>query len=188
MKERNDRDKRLSSENRGADLSLSYHLRAKHRRFFAVPQTIIGRLEVARVPYELLPHARTDSALEEAEALGVEASRVAKTIILETADGFVRAVLSATSRLDLRKVRDILGTKDVHLASESALVSAYPQFELGAVPPFGGPDGDLVLMDGRLCSTDHLVIEAGTHDESLRLRTKDLVALTNAMLVDLSAE
>ena len=51
----------------------------------------------------------------------------------------MRAVLSASERIDLRKVKAILGSGDVHLASEQVLAGAYPEFELGAVPRLGAP-------------------------------------------------
>ena len=46
------------------------------------------------------------------------------------------AVLPASERIDLRKVRELLeGGKSIHLASEDELARDYPDFELGAVPP-----------------------------------------------------
>jgi len=150
-------------------------------------RTFLSELDAAGVPYELIPHQRTESAIAEAEALGVDPGHVAKTIILVTRKGFVRAVLPASKRLDLSKARDLLDTPGARLASEQAIADAYPGFELGAVPPFGGRR-DPVLLDGRLCTHEPVVIEAGTHDESVRLRTKDLVRLTGAVLGDLIHE
>ena len=109
-------------------------------------------------------------------------------MVLTTPDGFVRAVVSASDRLDLGKLRGILGTKDVELATEAVLAGAYPEFELGAVPPLTGGDGDRALVDRRLSENEWVVLEAGTHEQSLRLRTSDLVELTEAWLVDLSQD
>ncbi len=147
-------------------------------------RTFLNELDAEGVNYELIPHAHTETALDEAEALGVEPAHVAKTIILTTRAGFVRAVLPASKRLNLDKVRDLLDTPGARLASEQAIADAYPGFELGAVPPFGGPR-DQVLLDGRLCVHESVVIEAGCHDESVRIRTKDLVRITGALLGDL---
>ena len=96
-------------------------------------------------------------------------------MVLTTPEGFVRAVLPASDRIDLGKLREILGAEDVELATEAILVGAYPEFELGAVPPLTGGDGDRVLMDRRLCENEWVVVEAGTHEQSLRLRMSDLV-------------
>jgi Aminoacyl-tRNA editing domain len=65
--------------------------------------------ELAReqVGYELIPHGRSDTAVDEATAIGVPPQEVAKTLVLATADGYPRAVLPASERLDLRKVRKL---------------------------------------------------------------------------------
>ena len=98
------------------------------------PKTLLDQLAEAGIAYELLPHRRTMTAAAEAEALDIEPSQVAKTLVLTTPAGFVLAVLPASERLDLRKVRAFLDTKGVELASEETLTGAYPEFELGAVP------------------------------------------------------
>lgn len=82
-------------------------------------------------------------------ALGIAAHEVAKTIVLATGRGFVRAVIPASDRLDVRKLREVLDLHEQpHLAHEGELAAGYPAFELGAVPPVGGPSGDPVLADG----------------------------------------
>ncbi|MBM2823832.1 MAG: hypothetical protein HW413_2578 [Thermoleophilia bacterium] len=152
------------------------------------PGSLVQQLERASIAYELIGHPRTTSAAAEARTLGLDPREVAKTVVLVTPDGFVRAVLPASERLDLGKVRTILDTKDVQLATEEVLAGAYPDFELGAVPPLTGGDGDRVLVDRRLCENDSVVLEAGTHEQSLRLRTADLVELSGARLADLSQD
>lgn len=152
------------------------------------PQRLVDELERASIAYELVEHARTTTAAAEARVLGLGAHEVAQTVVLTTPEGFVRAALPASYRIDLGKLREILGAEDVELATEAILVGAYPEFELGAVPPLTGGDGDRVLMDRRLCENEWVVVEAGTHEQSLRLRMSDLVALTDARLVDLSQD
>jgi Ala-tRNA(Pro) deacylase len=101
----------------------------------------------------------------------------------------VRAVLAASDRVDLHKVADVLGVsgKQVHLASEDDLARDYPDFELGAVPPFGGRE-DRVIVDKRLSARDSVVLEAGSHETSVRLKADDLVRLTGAEVADITKE
>jgi prolyl-tRNA editing enzyme YbaK/EbsC (Cys-tRNA(Pro) deacylase) len=80
-----------------------------------------------------------------------------------------------------------VGGKKVRLASEDDLARDYPDFELGAVPPLGGRD-DLVIIDERLARRDSVIVEAGTHDRSVRLKTSDLVRLTGAQVADICRE
>ena len=149
-------------------------------------QVLTDRLAEAHVSYELIPHARTDTARAEALALGVAPWQVAKTVILKSDEGFVRAVVPASKHVDLRKVRRVLGT-DVELADEVELAGAYPEFELGAVPPFGDGHGDRVLIDIELCGLDSVLLEAGTHDRSVRIDTGDLIEASDAALADVCA-
>lgn len=150
-------------------------------------EELIRLVEDEGVEYELLPHAHTESAAAEAEAVGVDAADVAKTLVVTTPEGYVRAVLPASDRLDLRKLREITGgaRKKVHLATEEDLARDYPEFELGAVPPLAGARRDRVIVDNRVAERESVVIEAGSHDESLRLPTDALLRLSGAQVEDL---
>ena len=148
-------------------------------------KTVTEVLDEREVPYELIPHRRTMSAAAEARAIHVDPEHVAKTLILATPEGFVRAVLPASARIDLRKVRDLLERHEVDLASEEVIVGAYPEFELGAVPPLGGAAGDLVLVDQRIHDAGSVVFEAGAHDQSLRMKAIDLVSVLDARVADI---
>ena len=148
---------------------------------------LLRELERNGVGYELLSHQQTMTAGEEATALGVPPEQVAKTLLLTTGSGgYVRAVLPASERLALGKVRELLeDEKAIRLATEEELAGAYPMFELGAAPPFGGPTGDRAIIDNRLTELDSIVIEAGSHRESVRITVQDLLSLTGADLANI---
>ena len=147
-------------------------------------------LDEAGVRYELLPHAHTESAVAEANALGLSTSEVAKTLIVKAPSGYRRAVLAAEDRIDLGKLSELYGEtkKAVQLADEADLRREYPEFELGAVPPFGGAHDDPVVVDRRLAERESVVLEAGSHDESIRIATADLLRLTKAHVADICKE
>src|SRR6266699_2181777 len=114
-------------------------------------------LDEAGVSYELLPHAHTETAAAEAEALGLDPADVAKTLVVKTPDGYVRAVVPASQRLDLRKLRELSG----------------------------GGRRDQVVVDSRLAERESLVLEAGSHEESVRLAAADLVRVAGAEVADI---
>ena len=58
-------------------------------------------------------------------------------------------------------------------------------FELGAVPPVGGPLGDRVVVDRRVAAKEDILLEPGSHSESLRLRARDLLVLARAQIGDI---
>lgn len=145
-------------------------------------------LDRAGIDFDLIEHRHTQTASEEARAVGVPLDEVAKTIVVATGERYVRAVVPASTRLDLHKVRELLDDNRARLASEEELVFAYPMYELGAVPPFGVPAGDRVLLDRRLAERDSVVLEAGSHSESVRLKTADLLRLSGAEVEELAEE
>ena len=114
---------------------------------------------------------------------------VAKTIILIGDHHYVRAVIPASARLDLRKVRPLIGCgRSTHFATEEELAEVYPMFELGAVPPFGGPAGDVVVVDHELALLDSVIVEPGTHEQSIRIATPDLICACDAQIARITKE
>src|SRR2546428_8039125 len=139
-------------------------------------------LDEAGVGYDLLTHVHTISATAEAEALGLATRDVAKTLIVKTQDGYLRVVLQGSERLDLRKLRALLGGNkhDVRLASEEDLGRDFPEFELGALPPVGSGRRAPVVVDSRVTAREALALEAGSHAESVPLATRDLLPLAQS--------
>jgi len=155
----------------------------------AATRLLIEKLRAAGLEFEAVPHRRTTTAAAEARVLGVLPQAVAKTVIARDAEGVhVRAVVAASSHVNISKLAKAVSATDVVLLDESELVSAYPQFELGAVPPFGGPDGDRVVVDQALTEHDHVVFDGGVHDTALRMRTEDLIAVAEAQCADIAAD
>ena len=68
---------------------------------------VISELERQHIPYELLPHAPTKTAAAEAHALHLPLGEVAKTLVLATSKGYVRALVPASRRIDLEKVANV---------------------------------------------------------------------------------
>lgn len=142
-------------------------------------------LAEAGIGFDVLEHERTDNAVAEARALGLRTGEVAKTIVVRTPDGDVRVVIASGDRVDMHRLRELVGGgKEVRLATEEELERDYPEFELGAVPPVGGAS-DRVLVDRRVAELETVVLEAGVHDQSIRMEAGDLLRLTDARVVDI---
>ena len=167
-----------------ADGDATIHHYAPHGASVELMRTLAEK----DIGFEPLRHPRTETAMDEARTLHASADRVGKTIVVHTADGLMRVVVPAPERLSLPKLRDALDCEEARLATEEELAAAYPAFELGAVPPFGGPDGDRVVVDRRVADLESVIVEAGSHSDSLRLATADLVQLTGATVADVIAD
>jgi Ala-tRNA(Pro) deacylase len=151
---------------------------------------LTSALDAAGVEYELLPHPHTMTATAEAEALGLDPGDVAKTLIVKTPDGYLRALIPASRRIDIHKLRDVTGSSKhkVHLASEDDMRRDFPEFELGAVPPVGGRQRHPVVVDERVAERTTIVVEAGSHDESVRMSAAELVRAASATVADISED
>jgi Ala-tRNA(Pro) deacylase len=163
--------------------------RREARREVAAPTALLVEVltrEGAEV--EVLPHRRTLTAASEARSLGVPPEIVAKTVLARDADGgHVRAVVPASSTLDVSKLEAAASKKSLHVLNEDDLLAAYPQFELGAVPPLGGPAGDTVVVDRSLAGADRVIFEAGVHHASIRMRPDDLIRIAGALVSDIAS-
>lgn len=126
-------------------------------------------LERERVSYEVLPHAKAITAQETAEATRVPGREFAKATIVKLDGRLVMAVLPASQRVDLDRLRDVTRASRVELASEDEFASAFPDCERGAEPPFGGLYGLEVLVDEALASNRKIAFNAGTHREAIRI-------------------
>ena len=148
---------------------------------------LIEKLREAEIECEILPHRRTTTAAAEARALGLVPETVAKIVIGRTEDGVhIRAVVPASSHVSISKLQSAVGATSLVLLTEQDLVSAYPQFELGAVPPFGGPAGDKVVVDRELTKHHHVTFDGGAHNTALRMRTDDLITVADAATADIA--
>jgi Ala-tRNA(Pro) deacylase len=131
-------------------------------------------LEQRGVPFEVIPHERTYTSIDEARALGIAADEVVKTVVLDTASGHALAVLPASRRVDIRLLRTATGDAHVRLASEEELKRDFPHLELGAFPPLGSFLEVPTYVDPEVLAHDTVVFAAGSQNESVKVRTEDL--------------
>ena len=133
-------------------------------------------LDERGLAYEVVPHRRSFTSLQEASALGVAADQVVKTVALWTGDKYVLAVLPASRRLELRLVHQALEDPGARLASEAELGADFPGYELGALPPLGSLLGVPLLVDPEVLEHAVVVFAAGLATESIRVGTGELFA------------
>ena len=146
---------------------------------------IVEFLDAEGVDHELIEHESTMSASEEARVTGEPAHKVAKTIVLEDRGGYLLAVVPGDERLDLHKLRELLGaTKTLRLATEAEMADLFPSFEVGAVPPFGPEFPRLEVVDRRLIDEERVLCAAGDHRHSVMLDPREIVRMTGAVTAD----
>jgi Ala-tRNA(Pro) deacylase len=133
-------------------------------------------LEAEGVRHEVLEHRPTFSAAAEARASGAEPREAAKTLALRDHDSYRMAVIPATHRLDLTRVREMLGcSSHLRLATEAELEQDFPMFDVGAMPPLGPMMPMPEVIDVHLLYHERIVCAGGDHRHSLRMDPRDLL-------------
>jgi len=94
-------------------------------------------LEESGAPFDVIDHPLAFTAQEEAASSHVSGRHWAKTVAVLIDGDPALAVLPATRRLDIEKLRRVVGTDSVEIAREAEFQDLYPDCELGAMPPFG---------------------------------------------------
>ncbi len=125
------------------------------------------------VQYEALQHATAYTAQEVAGAQHVSGQETIKAVIVKVDGKFVMCVLPAIHLLDLERFKHITGGQKVELASEEELGTLFPDYELGAEPPFGPLYGLEIFSDRDLESNEYVVFNGGTHTDTVRMTYAD---------------
>ena len=125
----------------------------------------------------------------EARVAGRSPDEVAKTVVLHDGGAYVIAAIPASRRLDLHKLRELLGaTRQLRLASEDEIARDFPAFEVGAVPPFGPVVPAAEVIDRDLVAHERILCAAGDHRHSVLVDPREIVRITAATTAHISED
>jgi Ala-tRNA(Pro) deacylase len=152
-------------------------------------EAIVEFLDGMGVEYERIAHEPAMSAAAEARATEYPPDEVAKTVVLHDGSAYVIAAIPASERLDLHKLRGLLGaTRQLRLASEDEIAHDFPSLEVGAVPPFGPMVPTAEVIDRRLLEQRRILCPAGDYRHSVLVDPRDVVRITAAKTADICQE
>ncbi|MBI3115672.1 MAG: hypothetical protein HYZ09_04255 [Candidatus Kerfeldbacteria bacterium] len=152
----------------------------------SIPAQLQRYLKKQKLKFDVVEHKTIYTAYDLAQTTKEKLQAVAKTLVLKVHEPkklsddpqeqkgihHVLAVLPAHVRVDLAKVKKLLGAKKVTIASEKEVAQA-TKGEAGAQTPFGGHHRLKVVMDAGLRKVGHALFGAGSFTHSLRLKVKD---------------
>lgn len=130
------------------------------------------------IAFEELHHDEVYTAQAVAEREHMSGHRVAKVVVVMADDKPVELILPASRRVQLSRVREILGTQNVRLASEAELERYFSDCETGAIPALRHWNVE-VIMDGSLRKDGDILLQAGTHCDAVRLKFDDWFRMVN---------
>ena len=126
-------------------------------------------LDGNNVRYTTCTHSVAFTAQELAQTTHIPGREIAKTVVVWMDGAMVLAVLPATHVIDFSLLLKGSGAKDLEIASESEFKDAFPDCELGAMPPFGLLFDMRTYVDIRLAEDSEIAFHAGNHREMVKL-------------------
>ena len=148
----------------------------------ALIPSIVELLKRERIPYTCFRHAPAYTAQEEAAISHVFGHCWAKVVICIVDELPVQAVLPAHHTIDLERLRMLANAAAIRLAREEEIAILYPDYEVGAMPPFGAVHGHRVFVEQCLVGEPELVFNAGTHTEALCMHYGDVAELAKPVV------
>ncbi len=123
-----------------------------------------------------------------AEAAGVPASAIVKTLILYDGNArYVAVVLAGDRRLDVGKVQQQVGAKRLKFLDHEGVlrITGYPA---GGTPPFGFAQPIHTLVDESLMGQPFVLAGGGRPELLVRIAPADLVQVSGAIVGDFSKQ
>lgn len=149
----------------------------------AISPKLKAFLDKEKVSYEVLQHSTAFTAQEVAGAQHVPGKQAIKSVIVKVDGKFVMVVLPAIHLLDLKKLKDAAHAKEATLASEGDLAKLFPDYDIGAEPPFGQLYGLEVYADKDLDPNLSVIFNAGTHTDTVKIKYADYLRIVKPKIV-----
>lgn len=150
----------------------------------AIPPSIEQFLGDQRLSYSVLHHRPAYTAQEEAAITHVPGNRWAKAVACFADDRPILAVVPASLLVDVDRLRDLAGAREIRLANEREFPSLYPDCETGAMPPLGPLYGQPVFVDRSLARGEEIVFNAGSHTDAIKVRYDDFARVVRPTVGD----
>jgi Cys-tRNA(Pro) deacylase len=147
----------------------------------------IAALEAAGVPFRVVRTEIARSAEESAAFQGIALGSLLRSILVRrAADDYVFVLVPGGRRFDWPKLRAFLGTNRLTLpdVDEAKAITGY---ERGAITPFGALRPWPVIADASIAGHEVVAIGGGARGVNVHLAPADLVAVTGAAVVDVTA-
>ena len=124
----------------------------------------------------MVPHPKTYSSVETANAAHVADDHIAKSVLLKDDTNYLLAVIPASQWVDLHRTKEELG-RDLQLASEEEVERLFADCSLGAIPPLGSAYGVETVLDEALTSLANVYFEGGDHERLIRVTGEQFTRL-----------
>ncbi len=129
----------------------------------------------------------TKTAVEAAEALGVEVGQIAKTILFKARECYGLFVAAGDITIDNKKVKQLLGGGKVRIARPDE-VEEKTGYRVGGVCPFDIEQEIPIFLDSSMKRFDKVYSAAGSSYSYLPITLEQLEQVTGGNIVDLQKD
>lgn len=143
----------------------------------SLAKTVDYALSLTRVDYQILRHHHTSTSLGSARTAHVDPAELAKAVVLKDQIGPLLAVVPASERLDLERLRETLRRPGLDFLPEDQLDALFYDCDKGAIPPLGPDYRVPTVVDTRLRDADNVYFEAGDHEDLVHVNQTSFRAL-----------
>jgi Ala-tRNA(Pro) deacylase len=145
-------------------------------------------LDNNKVKYVSIKHSCAYTAQEIAASTHIKGKELAKTVMVRLDDKMAMAVLPASHRVDLDRLKEAVGARTIELSVERDFENLFPECEVGAMPPFGNLYGMEVFVAKSLAEDEEIAFNAGSHTELIRMAYKDFERFVKPKILAFSSK
>jgi len=147
----------------------------------AVYKKLVNYLEKNQIKYEPMAHKTVYTVYDLAQTTGLKLSEIAKTLVVKVDKGYALAVLLASQRLDLNKLKKLAKAKKVEIPKEKVMEKIF-RIKPGTITPFGSLYKVPVYFEKGLTKSTKIVISGGSYTDSVKIKTSDFLKLEKPMV------
>ena len=142
----------------------------------AMAETVQSYLTQHQIKIKLVPHPKTYSAHDAAQAAHIREDHIAKAVIVKDTQGYAMVVIPGSNWLKLEALQQETD-RDLQLAEEAVIDTLFKDCKPGAIPPLGPAYNIETFLDEQLISLANVYFEAGDHEHLVHVSGNDLHAL-----------
>jgi Ala-tRNA(Pro) deacylase len=142
-------------------------------------------LQKNNIKFESLEHKPVFTSEQAAKVRKTKLRQGAKALLFKTDKGYMMAVVSAAKEIDTEKLKKLLVSKKIRLATPEE-VEEITGLEIGAVPPFANLFDLELYVDKSLTKIQVIAFNAGTHENSIKMKFQDYKRLLNPKIGEFS--
>ncbi len=146
-------------------------------------EKIIQFLKEKGIKYEESAHEPVYTSEQAAKVRGMSAREGAKSLLIKAAGSFVLIILPGDMRMDSKKIKNLLGVKEVRFALPEE-VKQVMGCEIGACYPFGNLIGVRAIADKTLMENEYISFNPSVHNKTIKMRCADYFSSVNPEIAD----